>query len=87
MPAAPAIPSQPLHDTDGQVFAYFVPADRLDALRRQVDTLTRQRDHYAEELKRHLLAFVPEPPTEDEFARAEANPTDLTGLIADLEQE
>lgn len=79
------IPSQPLHDTDGRVFAYFVPADRFDQLLARVESLTRQRDEYAERLKRQLLAFVPDPPTEDEFARVEANPTDLSGLMTDLE--
>ena len=94
MPATQVIPSQPLHDTDGRVFAYFVPADKLDQLRtdldtarRQVESLTRQRDHYAEQLKRHLLAFVPEPPSAEEYVRVEANPTDLSGLIAGLERE
>jgi hypothetical protein len=87
MTATAAIPSQPLHDTDGRVFAYFVPADRLHQLLAQVESLTRQRDHYAAQLKDHLLAFVPDPPTEEEFARVEANPTDLSGLIADLERK
>jgi len=85
MPTTAPIPSQPLHDTDGRVFAYFVPADRFDQLLAQVESLTRQRDQYAAKLKEQLLAFVPEPPTEEEFARVEANPTDLSGLIADLE--
>jgi hypothetical protein len=87
MPTTAPIPPQPLHDTDGRVFAYFVPADRFDQLLAQVESLTRQRDHYAERLKQQLLAFVPDPPTEEEFARVEANPTDLSGLIADLERK
>jgi hypothetical protein len=92
MTAATAIPSQPLHDTDGKVFAYFVPADRFDqqradmeVLRNQVETLTRQRNHYAEQLKQELLAFIPEPPTEDDFRNAEASSDALSALIAELE--
>lgn len=85
MVAATPIPSQPLHDTDGRVFAYFVPADRFDQLLARVESLTRQQDEYAERLKQQLLAFVPDPPTEDEFARVETNPTDLSGLMTDLE--
>ncbi len=92
MTAATDIPSQPLHDTDGKVFAYFVPADRfdqlraeMDTLRKQIGTLTRQRDHYAERLKQLMLEFAPEPPTEDDFRNAEASSEALSALIAELE--
>lgn len=94
MPAVSTIPPQPLHDTDGKVFAYFVPADQfdklraeMDGLRRQVSSITRQRDHYAEQLKQSLLTFVPEPPTEDDFRDAETRPADLSALIAELETQ
>lgn len=94
MPAVSTIPPQPLHDTDGKVFAYFVPADQfdklqaeMDELREQVMSLTRQRDHYAEQLKQSLLTFVPESPTEDDFRVAQSRPADLSALIGELEKK
>jgi outer membrane protein TolC len=76
----------------GQVHADFVPAEELDRLRAEVESLReqlaraeRQRDTYIAELARLLKSSIPIPPSEEEMREAVANPNELAGLIAELE--
>ena len=81
-----------VRDASGQVIAYLVPAEQmnrmraeLDALRAQVATLQRQKNHYVAELTRVLKTWIPIPPSEEEVLAATDNSAELHKLIADLE--
>ena len=87
----PTIPRQELRDTEGQTFAYLVPADELhrllaeaEELQKQVATLRRQKEYYLRELDRVLQTFVPPPMTEAEIQEALANPIQLSDVLAEL---
>ena len=86
------ITEQELRTTDGKVFAYFVPAEEMDRLRAEIDslreqvaTLQRQKDHYVAELTRVLQTSLPIPPTEEEVNAAVPNSEELRKIITELE--
>lgn len=83
---------QELRNLDGQVYAYVVSAARmeqmraeLEALRAQVATLQRQKDHYVAELTDVLRTYIPIPPTGEELKAAVPNSDEIQKLIAELE--
>ncbi len=89
-------PPQPLHDSSGRVFAYFVPAEELERLRSQVERLEAelararaQRDRLAKDFQEVLETFTPPDPTAEEWQAFENNPGDnsdaMDALIAQLE--
>lgn len=87
-----AIPVQELRTADGQVFAVLVMPEEfarmqaeVQALREQVATLQRQKNHYVAELTRILQTWMPVPPTEEELRAAVPNSEELRKIIADLE--
>lgn len=87
-----AIPVQELRTADGQVFAVVMSPEEfarmqaeLQALREQVATLQRQKNHYVAELTRVLRTSIPIPYTEAEINAAVPNPEALQQLISDLE--
>jgi outer membrane protein TolC len=89
---ATSIPRQELRTTDGQVYAYIMPADELHrlqtevaTLREQVTKLQKQKERCEADLKRVLKSSIPLPPTEEEIREAAANPNGLGNLIAELE--
>jgi transketolase len=87
MPAVSTIPPQPLHDTDGKVFAYFVPADQFDRLQAEVEHVRKQRDAYESKLRSLLPKATPEEEAEMQRLLETAVPNGLRNLIADLESE
>jgi hypothetical protein len=87
MPAVSTIPPQPLHDTDGKVFAYFVPADQFDKLRAEMEHVRKQRDAYELKLRSLLPKATPEEEAEMRRLSETAVPNGLRTLIADLEAE
>ncbi|MCU0705006.1 MAG: hypothetical protein MUF18_13605 [Fimbriiglobus sp.] len=68
MPAIPTTPSR--HEADELLRLRAEVA----ALRAQVGTLTRQRDHYAEQLKEQWLAFAPAHRLYEGFGFADCGP-------------
>lgn len=87
MSAPTAIPSQPLHDTDGKVFAYFVPATDFDRLREEVESLRKQQTVYERQLRSLLPKATPEEEAEMTRLMQTAVPNGLRNLIAELEAE
>lgn len=91
IPAA-TIPRQELRTADGEVFAHIIQADEfarmqaeMEELRKQVATLTRQKNHYVAELTEVLKTYFPPPPTEEEMLAAQDNSHEIRKLIAELE--
>lgn len=94
-----AIPRRELRDADGRTFAYLVPAEgmqrlladaeslraRVAELEREAEQLRRDRDTFERQM--HALLPVASPEEEAEFQRqlATAVPFDLRDLIAELE--
>lgn len=85
-------PVQELRTADGQVFAMLVARDEfarmqaeLQALREQVATLQRQKNHYVNELIALIKSSIPIPPSPEQIAAAKPNSEELSQLIADLE--
>jgi hypothetical protein len=87
-----AIRRQGISIEDGQVFAYFVPAEEMDrlqneleALRQQVATLQRQRDRYVREMTELLKTRFPPLPTPEKMADASqwATSEDIRQIIRD----
>ena len=88
------IAGQALRDTDGQISAYIVPAEELDrlraeveSLREQVATLQRRNDRYVREMTEMLRTYIPIPPTEEEMLAAVDNSHEVRKIIADLESQ
>ena len=89
---ANAVPIQELRTADGQVFAVVMSTEEfarmkaeMQAMREQVATLQRQKNHYVNELIHILKTWIPIPPTEEELLAAVPNGEELTKLIAELE--
>ena len=89
-----ALAPQELRTTDGEVFAYFVPAAEMDRLRAEIASLReqlveaeRQRDHNLAKVKELLTTRFPLLPTPEEMADPSlwATSEDIQKLIADLE--
>lgn len=74
------IPPQPLHDTDGKVFAYVVPADQFENLRIEVENLRRQ-------IRSLVPKATPEEEAEMKRLLETTAPHGLRDLIAELEAE
>jgi hypothetical protein len=88
------IAEQGIRDIDGKVFAYFVPAEEMDRLRAEIDslreqvvTLQRQKDRYLREVEDLLKTRFPLLPTPEEMADPSrwATSDDIRQIIADLE--
>ena len=88
------IREQELRTTEGKVFAYFVPAEEMDRLRAEIDslreqvaTLKRQKDRYLLELEGLLQTRFPLMPTPEEIADPSRWGTseDIRGIISERE--
>ena len=86
------IAPQPLRTTDGQVFAYFVPAEEMNRLRGEIESLReqlsqaeRQRDHNLAKVKELLTTRFPLLPTPEEMADPSlwATSEDIRQIITD----
>jgi hypothetical protein len=92
VPTPSPIAEQELRTTDGQVYAYIVPATELERLRSEMEALRskvaqveRERDRYLAELTEVLKTYIPIPPSEEELKAAVPNSEELARLISDLE--
>jgi hypothetical protein len=99
--SVPVIPRQELRDTNGQTFAYFLPADEMHRLLAEIDSLREQlaalgeeheivKAERAEYLRKvfSLIGHTPLPPMSDAEREAiEKNPTQFEDLIDELERK
>lgn len=83
---------QELKATDGRVVAYFVPAEEMDRLRAEIESLQQQlttalqqRDHHLAKREELLKTRFPLLPTEEEMKAAVPNSDEIQNLIAELE--
>jgi hypothetical protein len=69
-----------VRDANGQVVGYFVPADDLARLDRELESVRRERDTFERHLRSVLPAATPEQ--EEEFRRQLAEGVWVDGLAA-----
>ena len=78
-------PQQALHDTDGRVFAYFVPAEEFENMQAELVRVRAQRDRIAAELQRVQESYAPPEPTAEDWRTFRGNSGELSALIERLE--
>ena len=78
---------QPIHDPDGNVTAYLVPAAELNRLRAEVSAAREREADYERKILALLPKATPEEEAEMKHLMATTTPDGLDHFIAALEAE